>query len=273
MTEQTKPTFEPFANCKWVDTRLIALATDIQKAVPQVQFKQGEVYTYNIPEECKPDGVVQSLDIYFDDDPNNRVGVIGVERYNDIYWITNRNITDGRNSWSRGEGATKQSKHAKNILTIAKKTLKPLSIFQVMESIKRDFESNINGLRSTWSWNVNRATDNAFSLAYEDMVHLKSIGYQPRTQKFQKAMDYLYENRANIDKYSNYDPHYHFVWVKPNSVEYVPKDSKEPIRVASLNDLPEDIRGKMFVLDISDEKQFIEDVGRKENKTAYWVMT
>jgi len=273
MTEQIKLTFEPFANCKWVDTRLIELAQAIQTAIPEVQFKQGEKYTYNIPEECKPEGIVNSLDIYFDDDPNNRIGVVGLDKWNDKYWITNRNIEDGRNQYGRGEGATKQSKHAKNILNIAKKTLKPLSIFQVMESIKRDFEASIQSLRNIWSWNVNRATDNAFNLAYEDMVHLKSIGYTPRTQKFANAMEYLYTNRANIDKYSNYDPHYHFVWIKPNSVEYLSKGSKEPQRVASLNDLPEDIRGKMFVLDISDEKQFIEDVGRKENKTAYWVMT
>lgn len=271
--EDVKITYESFANAKYVITNLVALAKELQKAIPEVQFKQGEAYTYNIPEECKPEGIVYSLDLFFDDDPNNRIGVLGKERYNDKYFITNRNIVDGRNHYGRGEGSTKQSKHAKNILTIAKKTLKPLNIIQVLDGFKREFESNVNNLRNQWSWNVNRHTDNAFNLAYEDMVHLKSIGYVARTPKFSRAMDYLYENRANIDKYSNYDPHYHFVWVKPNSVEYIAKGHTEPQKVASLNDLPEDIRGKMFVLDITEEKQFIEDVGRKENKTAYWVMS
>ena len=273
MSFETKREFEPFAGAKWVDTKLIALANDIQKAIPEVQFKQGELFTYNIPEECKSDGVVYSLDIYFEDDPNNRIGVIGVERYNEKYFITNRNIEDGRHQYGRGEGETKSSKHPKNIVSIAKKTLKPLNILQVIESYKREFEQHINGYRNKWSWEVNRRTNDAYKVAYEDMIHLKSIGYEPRTQRFRDAMDYLYANRANIDKYSNYDPHYHFVWVKPNCVEFIAKGEKESIRVASIDKLPEQIRGKMFVLDISDEKQFIEDVGRKENKTAYWVMS
>jgi len=273
MSDEVKAIYMPFENCKWLDTRLITLANEIKTAIPQVQFKQGDVNTYNIPDECKPNGVTQSLDIFFDDEPNNRIGVIGFDKWNNKLWITNRNIPDGRDQYGRGEGQTKQSKHLKNVVNVAKKTLKPLTIKQVMESVKRDFEANINHLRNEWSWNVNRATDDAFKVAYEDMIHLKSIGYVPRTQKFAKAMDYLYDNRANIDKYSRYDPDFYFVWVKPNTVEYIARGSAESKQVASLNDLPEDIKGKIFVLDISDEKQFIEDVGRKENKTAYWVMT
>jgi hypothetical protein len=273
MTTELTRKYEPFADCKWVDAKLIAIANDIQKAIPEVQFKQGELYTYNIPEECKPVGVTQSLDVYFEDDPNNRIGVLGIDRYNDKYFITNRNIPDGRRRYGRGEGETKESKHAKNIINIAKKTLKPLNILQVMDGCKRDFEQNINSIRTKWSWEVNRKTDDAFKVAYEDMIHLKSIGYEPRSPKFKNAMEYLYENRANIDKYSNYDPQYYFVWLKPNCVEFITRGENVSKRVASLNDLPEQIRGKMFVLDISDEKQFIEDVGRKENKTAYWVMT
>lgn len=273
MSEQTQPIYTPYENCKWVDTRLVSLADAIKTAIPQVQFKQGELYYHNIPDDCKPDGVTGSLDIFFDDEPNNRIGVIGFDKRNDKFWITNRNIEDGRDQYGRGEGQTKQSKHHKNIVNVAKKTLKPLTIKQVMETVKREFEQNINHLRNEWSWSINRHTDDAFKVAYEDMIHLKTIGYVPRTQKFAKAMDYLYDNRANIDKYSKYDPNYNFVWVKPNSVEYIAKGSTESQRVESLNDLPEDIRGKMMVLDISDEKQFIEDIGRKENKTAYWVMT
>lgn len=273
MTTETTRQFEPFVDAKWVDTKLIALANDIQKAIPEVQFKQGELHTYNLPEEYRADGVAYLLDIYFEDDPNNRIGVVGIERYNEKYFITNRNIDSGRRQYGRGEGETKQSKHAKNIVAVAKKTLKPLSIVQVIEGYKREFEQHINGYRNKWSWEVNRKTNDAFNLGYEDMIRLKHMGYEPICAKFEHAMNYLYENRTNIDKYSRYDPHYHFVWVKPNCVEYIGKGENESKRVESLNDLPEQIRGKMFVLDISDEKQFIEDVGRKENKTAYWVMS
>lgn len=264
--------YKPFADAKYVDSKLIELAISIQNVIPQVTFKGGEAYNYNIPEECKPEGIYYSLDIYFDDDPNNRIRCLGRERYKDKYWITNRNIEGGRIHWGRGEGEAKQSKHSKNIVKIAKETLKPLTIKQVMDGCKREFEQNVNSMRHKWGWEINRRTNDAFKVAYEDMIHLKSIGYEPRTAKFRDAMNYLYENRANIDKYSNYDPEWVFVWVKPNSVEYMRKGAEESHRVHTLEDLPEDIRGKMFVLDISDPKQFMEDIGLKDSKTAYWVM-
>ena len=118
MSDEVKAIYMPFENCKWLDTRLITLANEIKTAIPQVQFKQGDVNTYNIPDECKPDGVTQSLDIFFDDEPNNRIGVIGFDKWNDKLWITNRNIPDGRDQYGRGEGQTKQSKHLKNVVNV-----------------------------------------------------------------------------------------------------------------------------------------------------------
>ena len=269
---EKQPIYIPFQDIPHVDSLLVELANNIQKALVGVLFKQGEVQHHNVPPECQLDGVTTSLSVYLEDCPSNRVAVIGRQKHDGKFWIVNRNISSSRRYYGEGEGKLKSSVHAKNILQTAKKTITPLTVFQIIGDIESNFTGAITNIRNKWSWIVNRKTDCAFDLAYEDMLYLHSTGYVPRTQKFANAMKYLAENKVEIDKFSCYDPQYYFVWVKPNSVEYVKKDSKEPKKLASLNDLPEDIRGKMFVLDISNEKEFIEDIGMKQDLTSYWVL-
>jgi hypothetical protein len=48
--------------------------------------------------------------------------------------------------------------------------------------------------------------------------------------------------------------------------------TNEPVAVDSIDKLPEEIRGKMFVLDVSEVNNFIEDVGMKTQEKQYWVI-
>ena len=273
MSDDLKVTYAHYAGEQFVDTRLIDLCEAMLKDNPSLVYKGGDnKMNYNIPEECKPHGVFHKLNIYDITDPHQIIGQVEVEKYGKKYSISNKNINDGRRDYY-GLGQYKQSINVKNIIKIAKKTLKPLTIFQVIETHRRDFEQEIQGLRNQWGWGVDNKTNHAFSLGYEDMIYLHESGYKPKCEKFSQAMEYLAKHKENIDRYANYNPEYCFVWIKPNSVEWVAKDSKEPNVVASLNDLPEHIRGKMFVLDITDEEEFIEDVGLKNSKSCYWVMT
>jgi hypothetical protein len=263
--------YEPFNNLKCVDSRLVALAKDIQTALPDILFKGSSAHTYNLPEECKPEGIYFSLDIYDSSDPNIQIGELGVERYNNKYTITNRNIQDGRNSYGK-LGQHKQSIHAKNILKIAKKTLAPITLKQHMDGVKQTYEQAVQSLRNKWSWDVNRKTEGAFKLAYLDMLYLYDSNYQPKDEKFRDCMNYLAENRESIDKYHDYNPNTCFVWVKANQVQYMRTGDKTPTIVATKDDLHEDIKGKMFVLDITDHKNFVEDIGLKENDSTYWII-
>jgi len=260
-----------FCGAKCVDSRLVLLAQDIQDALPDIVFKPTSPHTYNIPEETKPEGIYFSLEIYDSSDLNAQIGELGVERYNNKYAITNRNIQDGRNSYSR-LGQTKSSIHAKNILKIAKKTLAPITLQQHMTGLKSTYENAVQSLRNKWSWDVNRKTEGAFKLAYKDMLYLHDTGYHPQDEKFRECMNYLAQNRESIDKYHDYNPATCFVWVKPNEVQYMKTGEKTPTIVANKNDLNDDIKGKMFVLDITDHKNFVEDVGLKENDSTYWVI-
>jgi hypothetical protein len=260
-----------FCGAKCVDSRLVLLAQDIQTALPDIVFKPTSPHTYNIPEETKPEGIYYQLEIYNSNDPDIQIGELSVERYTGKHTITNRNIQDGRNSYSR-LGQTKSSIHAKNILKVAKKTLCPITLQQHMAGVKSTYENAIQSLRNKWSWDVNRKTDGAFKLAYKDMLYLHDSGYNPQDERFRECMNYLAKNRESIDKYHDYNPTTYFVWVKPNEVQYMKTGEKTPTIVANKNDLNDDIKGKMFVLDITDHKNFVEDVGLKENESTYWVI-
>ena len=102
------------------------------------------------------------------------------------------------------------------------------------------------------------------------------MGYEPVNPKIKNMMEYAVNNKEKLDKYLNYNPNYYFVLVKDDKVEYCLCQNKtffpNPTTVASKDDLPEDIKGKLFVLDITDKKDFVEDIGLKENDGAYWII-
>ena len=85
---------------------------------------------------------------------------------------------------------------------------------------------------------------------------------------------YVADNQEDIKKYLNYDPDHYFVLVKDNEVQYRLNTTKgeQPFKVPSKDALPDDIKGKLFVLDITDKQQFVEDIGLKENDGAYWII-
>jgi len=262
--------YEAFGGVKFVDSRLIQLANDIQNALPNLIYKATSCHQYLVPDECKPDGIYRALEIYDCNDPNIQIGEISLD-LNNRYSICNRNIDNGRNSYSK-LGQIKSSIHAKNILKIAKNTLVPITLKQHMDSVRQTYEVAVQSLRNKWSWDVNRKTDGAFKLAYKDMLYLHDQGYQPQDARFRDCMNYLAQNRENIDKYHDYNPKTCFIWIKPNQVQYIKSGDTDPTIVASKDDLHDDIKGKMFVLDITDQKDFVEDVGLKENESTYWVI-
>jgi hypothetical protein len=108
----------------------------------------------------------------------------------------------------------------------------------------------------------------------DDFENLFHMDYKPKNTKFKQMMEYVMANKEKIDKYRKYDPDHYFVLVKDNEVQYRLNSAKgeQPRKVPSKDDLPDDIKGKLFVLDIGDKQSFVEDIGLKENDGAYWII-
>lgn len=259
---------------------LANLAMAVAKAVPDILFKQHDDYIdkHNHSKETYPKGVGYGFQVYHNSDPNNPIGVISVDSWYSTKpknCIQSININDGRHLWG-GQGQYKSSIHIKNIVRIAKKAFKPFTFEQIAKKHSREFINSIDSIRSSMLWQTRQNTCHDFELFAQDFYHLHSIGYKPINPKITKMIEYLIEHKEQIDKHLNYYPKYYFVLVKENQVQYclneATKSFSNPITVASKDELPEDIKGKLFVLDITDKKDFVEDVGLKENDGAYWII-
>jgi hypothetical protein len=259
---------------------LVDLANAISKAIPNISFKRQNINNYNIVKEIYPDGVCDGLYAYDSDDVNNHIGIIEVTNYfNNTdtnrakYGITSINIDDGRRTYGK-EGSFKYSIHTKNIVRVAKKAFKPFTFDQIADKAKDKFNSEVGSLSSSMRWELRRETCDGYEHLLDDFENLFHSDYKPKNAKFKQMMEYVVANKEKIDKYLNYDPQHYFVLVKDNEVQYRLNTTKgePPFKVPNKDALPDEIKGKLFVLDIGDKQSFVEDIGLKENDGAYWII-
>ena len=255
---------------------MIDYVEQVKKVVPNMVFKPCETHTWNIDKALYPNGIVHSFRVYCTEDLNNYIGTIGVSDYyteKPKYGITCININDGRNSYGI-DGQHKYSIHLKNIVRIAKKVLKPFTFDQIADRCRREFKNNIDSLGNNMRWELRQKTCDGIQHLIHDFENLYHTGYTPKDAKFKQMMEYVIENKEKIDKYTDYNPNHYFVLIKDNEVQYRLNIAKNdpPIKVPSKDALPDEIKGKLFVLDITDKQSFVEDVGLKENDGAYWII-
>lgn len=256
------------------------LMNDIAKVMPDISFKQHNINTWGVVRDEYPSGVCDSVYVFCSSDLNNHIGILEVSNYYNNsethkpkYGITSINIQDGRQTYG-GEGAYKYSIHSKNIVKIAKKVFKPFTFDQIADRAKRNFRNQIDSIGSKASWDLRNNTCHDIELFKEDLMELYYLGHNFKSHKIAKMVDYLVKNQDSIKKYVNYNPDHYFVLVRDNGVEYRLDSLRgdAPIKVPNKDALPENIKGKLFVLDITDNQELVEDIGLKENNGAYWII-
>lgn len=259
---------------------LIDLSNAISKVLPDISFKPHNINRWGTVKEEHPNGVCDSLFAYHSTDLNNHIGIIEVSNYYNNsethkpkYGITSINIEDGRHTYG-GEGAFKYSIHSKNIVRVAKKAFKPFTFDQIADRARRKFNQEISSIDSRATWNLRNNTCSDIDVFQEDLMELFYLGHKFKNPKVENMVAYLAKNQEEIKKYVNYNPDHYFVLVKDNEVQYRLNSTKgeQPFKVQSKDALPDDIKGKLFVLDITDKQEFVEDIGLKENDGAYWII-
>jgi hypothetical protein len=259
---------------------LVDLANAISKVLPDISFKQQNLNTWGVVKEQYPNGVCDGMYAYHSSDLNNHIGIIEVsnyynnsERHKMKYGITSINIDDGRQTYG-SEGFHKYSIHSKNIVRVAKKSFKPFTFDQIADRARRKFNQEISSIDSRAVWNLRNNTCSDIDIFQEDLMELYYLGHKFKNPKIAKMTEFLAQNQDEIKKYVNYNPMHYFVLVKDNEVQYRLNIAKNdpPIKVPSKDALPDEIKGKLFVLDITDKQQFVEDIGLKENDGAYWII-
>ena len=256
------------------------IMNDVAKVLPSISFKPHNINTWGVVKEEYPDGVCDSVFAFHSSDLNNHIGILEVSNYYNNsdthkpkYGITSINIDDGRHTYG-GEGAYKYSIHAKNIVRVAKKVFKPFTFDQIADRARRKFRQEVDSIGSRATWNMRNNTCSDIDVFKDDLINLHEKGHIFRSPKVAKRVEFLVNNQEDIKKYVNYNPDHYFVLVKDNEVQYRLNSTKgeQPFKVQSKDALPDDIKGKLFVLDITDKQEFVEDIGLKENDGAYWII-
>jgi hypothetical protein len=256
------------------------LMNDISKVMPDISFKPQNINTWGVVKEEYPNGVCDGMYAYHSSDLNNHIGIIEVsnyynnnEKHKPKYGITSINIEDGRHTYG-SEGSFKYSIHSKNILRVAKKVFKPFTFDQIADRARRKFNQEISSIDSRATWNLRNNTCHDIDIFKDDLLELHYLGIKFKNPKIANMAQYLADNQDEIKKYLNYNPDHYFVLVKDNEVQYRLNSTKgeQPFKVPSKDALPDDIKGKLFVLDITDKQEFVEDIGLKENDGAYWII-
>jgi hypothetical protein len=255
-----------------IASETIKLMNEIKKKQPLLQFipsktNRSKIYVHDTNPATM---VFTHLDVVHASAPENRVGLIGYDGQQ--YIVSSRLIENGRYShWSGNEHRSKKSKHMRNIVREAVKFLLPIQFYEVWEDGLGRFErSLVAKTQQIRAAIVNKMRVDPTAL-FKEFVHMHAQGYVPITQEFKEALAFTAEKQAEIEKYVDYKPTTYMVWVKGNSIEYGVKGS-ESVAVDSIDKVPEEIRGKMFVLDVSEVNSFIEDVGMKTQEKQYWVI-
>jgi len=256
------------------------LMNDISKVMPDISFKPQNINTWGVVKEEYPNGVCDGMYAYHSSDLNNHIGIIEVsnyynnnEKHKPKYGITSINIEDGRHTYG-SEGSFKYSIHSKNILRVAKKVFKPFTFDQIADRARRKFNQEISSIDSRATWNLRNNTCHDIDIFKDYLLELHYLGIKFKNPKIANMAQYLADNQDEIKKYLNYNPDHYFVLVKDNEVQYRLNSTKgeQPFKVPSKDALPDDIKGKLFVLDITDKQEFVEDIGLKENDGAYWII-
>lgn len=256
------------------------IMNDVAKVLPDISFKPHNINTWGVVKEEYPNGVCDSVFAFHSSDLNNHIGILDVSNYYNNsdghkpkYGINSININDGRQTYG-GEGAYKYSIHSKNIVRVAKKVFKPFTFDQIADRARRSFRQEVDSIGSRATWDLRNNTCHDIDIFQDDLLELYYQGIKFKNPKIAKMAQYVADNQEHIKKYVNYNPDHYFVLVKDNEVQYRLNLAKgEPhITVPSKDALPDDIKGKLFVLDITDKQQFVEDIGLKENDGAYWII-
>jgi hypothetical protein len=106
----------------------------------------------------------------------------------------------------------------------------------------------------------------------EELHYMVHAGYEPITPTFRNSLNILREQGEELRAMDNYKPRKCFVWSKTDRIEYRYDGETEPHVVFNIQDVPENIRDKIAVLQINDgSKTALMDVGYKIDNDMYWV--
>jgi hypothetical protein len=249
--------------------QIIDLLNAVKKKKPELIVVGGSRRRTHYAENNVAVNTYRELELAYANLPTQVVGCIGYD--GEVYTVNSRLIENARfSAWSSYDYHTKKSKHMNNIVKEALKYLLPTQLKEVVAESVDKFDRYISNIRDSARQGMRHALSRTNDELRDELFHMVEQGYKPKNASIASAMAYVVETKDEYERNQEYSPERGFVWIKPDGVVY--KRGKEEITVPNTDALPEDVRGKLFVLMVSDKDRFIDEVGMKAGDNKFWVI-
>jgi hypothetical protein len=258
-----------YQNIPVFSSQTIDLLNAVKKKKPELIVVGGARQRTHYGENNVQVHTYRELELAYANLPTQVVGAIGFD--GEVYTVNCRLIENARfSAWSSYDYHTKKSKHMNNIVKEALKYLLPTQLKEVVAESVDKFDRYISNIRDSARQGMRHALSRTNDELRDELFHMVEQGYKPKNASIASAMAYVVETKESYERNQQYSPERGFVWIKPEGVVY--KRGKEEISVPNTDALPEDVRGKLFVLMVSDKDTFIDEVGMKAGDNKFWVI-
>jgi hypothetical protein len=218
--------------------------------------------------------VYSRLGIAFAEAPEIVVGELAVtttDKSGEVYTVRSDTINNERYKPHNNLYNQKSSKNFVPAIKTAVQHIKPISFEDVMDNSKPALSVARGQINEKAAAKVNSATAMTMTDKFKEVMHMIECGYRPITPAFQNAFSVLNEEGEELKRLLNYAPTKVFVWAQTNRVIYQYENDPVQHVANSVDEVPENIRNKVMVLQIGNKHSAIVDVGIKVDDTKYWV--
>jgi len=241
--------------------------------VPCVDKSTTAYWTRDADGEAKATQIYYTLGITFPDATDFRSGSMFITNDGDnaLFCVQSEKIENEKFATHSDGYTIRQSKDMAKALKLAMKFLAPLDHDDIQDRCNARLRLSLDNLRSPAQDKLYAKLGIERDVIGQEVAHMIACGYQPTTPAFQKALDLLVTEGAELRRMQDYKPRACFVWVKPNILSYkFPEDSRAT-ECTKMDDVPELIRNKLAVLQIANNGDAIADVGVRVSDITYWV--
>lgn len=212
----------------------------------------------------------EKLSIVYPDAPKMRVGWIAFDK--DAYIVSSDKIQNERFSTHSSGYTQKKSKDMAKMVKVARQYLMPFQFAEIQVAAEFAVNNSTERIRSDARAKLSRKLNIAQTDIATEIENMIATGYAPLTPAFKEAIAMMQAEGAELRRLSNYKPRLCFLWSKQNSLAYRYTDSSEPpVEITDMNDLPENLRNKLSMLNIAEQNSAIPDVGVRTDNSCFWV--
>jgi hypothetical protein len=218
--------------------------------------------------------VQNKITIAFDYALDIPVGIMEVfadDKGKTVYSVTSDTIENERYRPHNIKHRTKESRDFKTAVKTARQHLKPFDFARVMRDALFVYTSARESIAQGGHNAISQATRFNTSDLMQEIRAMVVSGYTPKTAAFADAAAFIKEKGDEMERMKNYRPDTVFVWLQPHCAVYQYTGNAEARTAHTVEELPEEIRNKIAVLNIGEKNSPIIDVGVKVDDTKYWV--